>query len=295
MQVEDSARTVWERSTLRSSVRSYLRADLAVLWWLRRSETGRFFALPMRHVVSMNPLRDVAMLTWTGLVAGVFYSGYHFSMNCALNAGCVLLLRALVAAKRPIEYDVALKQLADRTRGNYGLPCLATHMAVVVFGQLAISLSAEFEDWAPAIWTAAAALVTVVAFSRLVAGSRFVYQVAFSLGTGALGVAYARRATSKIQPWREEWHNFAKNREHVTFAIIAAALGAAYIAAGAEDNSSWFFSIPNDEFVRVMRGVYASRGAAPRRKTKSGEQYAPNDALSNLTARMAARGATPVL
>ena len=69
MQVEDSARTVWERSTFRRYLRSFLRSDLAVLWWLRRSPTGRFFALPMRHVISMNPLRDVAMLTWTGPIS----------------------------------------------------------------------------------------------------------------------------------------------------------------------------------------------------------------------------------
>ena len=193
-------------------------------------------------------------------------------------------------------YDVGLRQLADRTRGSYGLPCLATHMAVVVFGQLAIRAASDVEEWAPAIWVLAAGLIGVVAFSRLVAGSRFCYQVALSLATGALGVAYSRKLTVKIQPWREEWHNLAKNREHVTFLIVAAALAAAYVAAGAEDNSSWFFSIPNDEFVRVMRGVYGSRGRAPLRKTRRGEQYAPNDALSNLSARMHARHtASPVI
>lgn len=114
MQVEDSARTVWERSTFRRYLRSFLRSDLAVLWWLRRSPTGRFFALPMRHVISMNPLRDVAMLTWTGLAVGVFYSGYHFTMNCALNAGAVLLVRALIQAKRPIERVRPRPRCADR-------------------------------------------------------------------------------------------------------------------------------------------------------------------------------------
>lgn len=297
MQVSDT-QTLWERSTLRSYLRSYMRWDLSILWWLRRSPTGRMLALPMRHVVSMNPMKDISMLTWTGFVVGIFYTGYHFTLNCAFNAGSVLLLRALIAAKRPIEYDVELKQLADRTRGNYGVPSLETHMAVIVFGQLAIVSSTEFEWLNGIIWGAAVLLIGVVGFSRLVAGSRFVYQVLLSLATGTLGLAFSRRITSKIQPWREEWHNFAKNQEHITFLIIVGAVAAAYVAAAAEDNSSWFFSIPNEEFTRVMRGIYNQRqgaGAHVPRKKRRGQQYAPNDSLSILTARVQARAATTLI
>ena len=306
MQVEQS-QSVWERSTLRSYQRSYFRLELSMLWWFRRSELGRAIALPMRHVISMNPARDVSMLTWMGFVCGIFYHGYHFTVNCAMNVGFVLLARALVSARRPIEYDVHLKQLADRTRGNYGLPSLETHMAVVVFGQLAAKgvedvQGTQFEFLEGVIAGGSAALVGVIALSRLVAGSRFVYQVVASLGTGLLGITYATKyVTSKIQPWRNEWHDLAKNREHFVFLVVIMALGAAYIAAGAEDNSSWFFSIPNEEFVRVMRSVYTQpsgggRAAYHPRRVKRGQQFAPPDALSNLTARLSARPrSTPVV
>ena len=191
-----------------------------------------------------------------------------------------------------------LKQLADRTRGNYGLPSVETHMATVVFGQLAM-VSSEFHPaWAPAVWAAATALVLVVAFSRLVAGSRFVYQVVVSMGTGAAGIPAAMRITRTLGPWRLEWHDVSFNKFHTIVMMTVGSCFAAYIAAAAEDTSSWFFSIPNDEFVRVLRGVYEQKeGVAPRRRV-NGETYAPPDSLSLMTARVrerAAAGPAPVV
>ena len=59
--------------------------------------------------------------------------------------------------------------------------------------------------------------------------------------------------------------------------------GLAYVAAAAEDNSSWFFSIPNEEFTRVLGDIYSQRGgAAPRRRgAERGVLRAP-DSLSLL-------------
>ena len=68
------------------------------------------------------------------------------------------------------------------------MPCINTHMAVVVFGLLARSATwkpqyFEFKWWwwEPLVWTTAFMLVALIAFSRLVAGSRFVYQVVLSI------------------------------------------------------------------------------------------------------------------
>ena len=299
MQADD--RSLWERSTARSYLRAYFRLELRMLWWFRSSATGRSLALPLRHVISQNPTRDVTALTWVAFVSGIFYSGYHFTVNCAMNLGFVLLTRAVIAARRPVEYDVHLKQLADRTRGAYGSPDLATHMAVVVFLQLSEkgvddARGTDYEIFEGLIWGGSLALVALVALSRLVAGSRFVYQVALSLATGALGITAARtHVTSKIDPWRDEWHNLAANAGHVVWLTIIWSCVAAYVAHYAEDNSSHFFSIPNDEFTRVMKGIYnqpGSRGYAPKRRNKRGQQYAPPDALSNLSARLSQRPRT---
>ena len=141
-----------ERSTIRRYWRRYLLWDLSVLWWLRRSPTGRFFSLPMRHVIAYEPWRDISLVTWLAWVVTIFFSGYKDAVNCILNCGGVLFVRALIQARRPIEFDIRLRQLADRSRGNYGMPCINTHMAVVVFGLLARSATwkpqyFEFKWW----------------------------------------------------------------------------------------------------------------------------------------------------
>ena len=106
-----------ERSTIRRYWRRYLLWDLSILWWLRRSPTGRFFSLPMRHVIAYEPWRDISLVTWLAWVVTIFFSGYKDSVNCILNCGGVLFVRALIQARRPIEFDVRLRQLAD-SRGQ---------------------------------------------------------------------------------------------------------------------------------------------------------------------------------
>jgi len=91
-------------------------------------------------------------VTWLAWVVTIFFSGYKDSVNCILNCGGVLFVRTLIQARRPIEFDIRLRQLADRSRGNYGMPCINTHMAVVVFGLLARSATwkpqyFEFKWW----------------------------------------------------------------------------------------------------------------------------------------------------
>ena len=292
-----------ERSTIRRYWRRYLLWDLSILWWLRRSRTGRFFSLPMRHVIAYEPWRDISLVTWLAWVVTIFFSGYKDSVNCILNCGGVLFVRALIQARRPIEFDVRLRQLADRSRGNYGMPCINTHMAVVVFGLLARSATwkpqyFEFKWWwwEPLVWTTAFMLVALIAFSRLVAGSRFVYQVVLSVFTGIKGVAIAAHyVVDRIPDWREEWWRLGKNGPHTILLLALTFFGLAYVAAAAEDNSSWFFSIPNEEFTRVLGDIYSQRGgAAPRRRGPNGASYAPPDSLSLLTARMRERSARPV-
>jgi len=69
-----------------------------------------------------------------------------------------------------------------------------------------------------------------------------------------------------------------------------------YVAAAAEDNSSWFFSIPNSEFERVMRGVYTQReGTVPRRRRGGEAAAAPPDALAHLSAQLSQRGTSRVV
>jgi len=73
--------------------------------------------------------------------------------------------------------------------------------------------------------------------------------------------------------------------------IFAAALALGVMAHFAEDNSSHFLSIPNEEFLRVMHGIYEPKGA-PKTASKND---APPDSLALLSARLSARGGQTTL
>ena len=58
---------------------------------------------------------------------------------------------------------------------------------------------------------------------------------------------------------------------HTILLLALTFFGLAYVAAAAEDNSSWFFSIPNEEFTRVLGDIYSQRGgAAPSYSASAG-------------------------
>ena len=118
------------------------------------------------------------------------------------------------------------------------------------------------------------------------------YQVVLSIFTGIKGVAIAAHyVVDRIPDWREEWWRLGKNGPHFVLLLALTFFGLAYVAAAAEDNSSWFFSIPNEEFTRVLGDICLQRGgAAPRRRGPNGASYAPPDSLSPLTARMRESG-----
>lgn len=276
--------------SFRNYARGIRRLELSLLRWLRHDPIGRRLAYPFRHIVSNAPTRDISLFTWVAFVYGIQVSGFHFAAACILNMGCVMLLRSVIRAKRPVEYDPGLRQLADRGRGNYGFPSVETHMAIVVYGQLVVSRK---ESSAVFLMPLAVTMCLIVGMSRLVAASRFPHQIVLSYATGALGLVYAQRAVNSLPPWRKSWHNIASNRPHFIFVLVATLFVAAFLAHAAEDNSSHVLSIPNSEFTRVLRSVYAS-SASPRprsmdRVSRATAQYTPPDSLAILSSQLSAR------
>lgn len=246
-----------------------LTLELRLLWWLRRSACGDF----VRPIVSQRPWLDVSIITVAAVGVGIVLHGFRFGLVCAMNLGGALIARALIRAKRPVDYDPQLKQWADRGRANYGLPSVETHMAVVVYGLLL-----------PVPLAAAACFV--VGVSRLFAASRFPHQIVASAGTGAAGLVAARRAALVVVPaWRDEWHNVARNRPHVVVLALATLLLAAYLAHAAESNTSHLLSVPNAEFARVLKSVYG--GGQPHNRRLHYD--APPDSLAILAAHLATR------
>lgn len=277
--------------SFRHYARGVRRSEISLLRWLRHDPVGRRLAYPFRHIVSNAPTRDISVLTWAAFVYGIQIAGFRFAAACILNMGCVLLLRTVIRAKRPIEYDAGLRQFADRGRGNYGFPSVETHMAVVVYGQLVTSMK---ELGTVFLMPLAVTMCLIVGMSRLVAASRFPHQIALSYATGALGLVYARQAVNSLPPWRKSWHNLASNRPHFIFVLVATLIAAAFLAHAAENNSSHALSIPNSEFTRVLRSVYAS-SANPRlrsnvdRLSRANAPNAPPDSLAILSSQLSAR------
>lgn len=253
--------------------RALVEVELAMLWWLRRDAVGRRLAYPLRQLVSQHPAADLTVLTWVAFAYGVQASGFRFAATCALNLGGVLLAKAAIGAKRPVDYDASLRQLANRGAGNFGFPSIESHMGVVVFFPLA-----------PLPFALAACFL--VGLSRLVAGSRFPHQVALSWATGALGILAAHRAVDAMPPWRKSWHHLAQNRPQVIFWLAVAFIAAALLAHAAEDNRSYFFSVPNADFQRVLRAAYATSARRPEVGTSFSR---PPDSLAILSAQLSAR------
>jgi len=256
--------------------------DLAVVWWFRRNPVGRRIALPFRHVISRHPVRDISAVTWLVAGAGAVLVGFRFAVSCALNLGTCLFLRCVIGARRPVDYDAALKQLADRGPDPCGFPSVETHVAVVVYWSFFASL-------APSLWPLAVTMIALVAMSRVVAGSRFAHQVLGSVATGTLGLSYGKRLLRRFRPWRSHWHDLTKNRAHTLVLVVLAFLAVAYVAYCAEANTSHLFSVPNAEFTRVLRSVYGlddrPSSASPKRKSAP-HRHQRDDSLALLTSRL---------
>ena len=273
-------RIVQPSSRLSRFHRRVIDADLAVVWWFRRG--GRRLGLPFRYVISQRPFRDISTITWAVGALGVHFLGFRYGLICLLNLGACLFLRSIVKAKRPIDYDPALKQLADRGRENYGFPSVETHLAVVVYGGLFLSLNSIFLF---AGFAVACVMISIVAVSRVVAGSRFVHQVVGSLVTGAIGLAYGKRTLRSLPDWKKS-EELTKNKVHFILLTVVGVTFIAYLAYCAEANTSHFLSVPNSEFVRVLRAVY---GLDHRRSRGQQQSQQPPDSLALLSTRLASQ------
>lgn len=258
---------------------SFVSAELSVLWWFRNDFVGRRVAFPLRQVISNTPWRDVTVITWVAFAYGVHQLGFRFASSCFLNVVCVILLRSLIKAKRPIDYDPALRQFANRGSDNYGLPSIETHMAVVVYVQL-VGLALAIP------------LSILIGLSRLVAGSRFPHQVLLSYASGGGGLVLSRFAVKAMPKWQKSWHNISFNRQHFIFWLVATLVTLAFFAHAAESNRSRIFSVPNSEFNRVLRSLYydaQSTSTNIRAPLVSRKKHSPregDDSLTILTAQI---------
>ncbi|CAM9307700.1 unnamed protein product, partial [Scytosiphon promiscuus] len=156
-------------------------------------------------------------------------------------------LRLLLSAPRPFMYDQRLRPLTDRYETSHGLPSLETHMATVVAGWWAESGGSDSnagvggdDGVRPIVRVLAVGYICFVGFTRVYACSRFVHQVALSVLTGTIGLAWG---------WKLSTHLDGLGlmvRHHLGL-----------IAHHVENNDSQLMGVKKQEYLRVLSNIIA--------------------------------------
>jgi hypothetical protein len=222
-----------------------LRLSYRVNVWLGEH---RLLHKAVSRLTSSNPLHDASLLTTVVFIIATFNcSKYYYRLLyiSSVNLFVSTCLRALLKAKRPFEYDSRLRPLADKYRTSYGFPSLESVMSVVVNGYCCIESSFAFYVSLPLF-----CLTMFIALTRIHAKSRFIHQIVLSWFVGMLGLWGAYWL---LRRW-EGWH--LHYRVHIGWAIIVMIILLSFVGLAIEDNSSNFGSIPREEYVRVVGGLF---------------------------------------
>lgn len=224
-------------------------AELRAIWAVRHAFEGTVAGSFLRQFISNNPYRDISLLTWFVALVGMHEHGLKMFYLVAGNLFLSAALRALIRARRPFEYDLSLRPMADRQPAAFGLPSMESWMAVVVFGYMFYKAG----KGRPEAHLGTAAVALFIGLTRVYAGSRFIHQVVLSWALGAAGLGYGLGIVQYIPPW---------HLSHRTQSIILIVFGLvflAHVALAIEDNSSTTgLGIPNREFVRVLTDILDS-------------------------------------
>ncbi|CAN0299426.1 unnamed protein product [Ectocarpus sp. 8 AP-2014] len=167
------------------------------------------------------------------------------------------LLRLVLSAPRPFMYDQRLRPLTDRYETSHGLPSLETHMATVVAGWWAESGgsngsstdSGGDDGVQPFVRLLALGYIAFVGFTRVYACSRFVHQVALSIVTGAVGLAWGWRLSTHLDGLA------LTMRHHVRGTVVVVIIALGMVAYQVENNESQLMGIRKHEYLRVLSNI----------------------------------------
>jgi membrane-associated phospholipid phosphatase len=223
----------------------------------------------LRQFISNNPYRDISLITWALTVLGWWEHGVQMFWLTTINTFVAGILRALIQAPRPFEFDRRLRPFADRQISGYGFPSMESFMAVVTYGYLGLKLEH------PAWQTVNAFMCLFIGITRLYAGSRFIHQIIFSWIFGSLSLWFYMENFAPLVP---EWGG-SLGYKNVRLALMAPWVLAflAYVCLSAEENSSSLLGIPKIEFMHVLSGIM-DVGAASVQRGDDGRPKAQEDA-----------------
>jgi len=232
----------WFASACKSQYEELIEADLALLWsiqdWVYRRP---WLDSRLARIVHKHPWNDVCVLVWLFAALGVYEFGAHHFWMVATNLLMAFVLRKLIKAKRPVEYDERLQPMTDLFEESYGFPSMESYMSVVVMAHFVVHSKMKVLMIPVAIF-----VVFIVGFSRVYARSRFPHQVVGSWLLAFVGMAVGAECCNRM-----DFRGMHKN-QHYTCIAIAIAAFLANLGLAIENNESRISYIPKKEFLRVL-------------------------------------------
>lgn len=226
-------------------------SEVEVLWniqdfFFRHPKIDRFFS----KIVSKHPWFDVCSIIWYIFIIGILQIGRKHFWVVSLNLSIAFVVRKLIEAKRPVEFDRKLQPMSDIHPESFGFPSLETHMSVVIMGHIYIHYYNTLRFYQSSIVVCLAVILGgIVGVSRLYARSRFPYQIYMSYLTGLIGLILSMRCCSSLRvheiPTKNHWYC-------VGFVILGLLVN---LFLNMENNESRLGYIPKQEFIKVIGGI----------------------------------------
>ncbi len=225
--------------------------DVKLLWaiqdWVYRR---RWLDSRMSKIVSKYPMYDIGMVIWLMAVIGVYEIGKRHFWVVTTNLVTSFVLRKLIAAKRPVEYDNRLQPTTDVHPDSYGFPSLESHMGVVIVGHIFL----RTRSWI--FLPFGIAVVLLVGFSRVYSRSRFPHQVVASWISGIFGLIGGIHYCEILNGGFHALNEFS----HGVYLALAIAIFLVNFFINVENNDSRVAWIPKDEYMRVILSIMGTSG-----------------------------------
>mmetsp|Transcript_33622 Transcript_33622/g.106267 ORF Transcript_33622/g.106267 Transcript_33622/m.106267 type:complete len:367 (+) Transcript_33622:246-1346(+) len=253
-----------------------IRLDLALVWRVNDFMVDWKFNPYADSLISDNPFRDISLVTWAACVVGSMELGFSCMWVTIFNVFLAATVRRFLEAKRPVEYDKRLQPRTDRFAGSFGFPSLESHMAVVVFGYIALHLRNALLQLI--LVPAFAVIIALIGFSRVYSCARFPHQILASYLTGCVGLALGIQLRDHVPGYFPR--RLVRLKHHGWGLVVVGFIVLVFIGLAIENGDCRYLTIfhtPRDELTRVLRGIFgspshttssgaAADGAAPRRR-----------------------------
>jgi len=147
----------------------------------------------MSSIVSRHPFYDICAIIWVISFIGVLEIGWKHFWVVSMNLTAAFVLRKVIQAKRPVEYDIRLQPTSDLAADSFAFPSLESYMSVVITGHFVLYYQSFL------LFLVACALSLLVGVSRLYTKSRFPHQIIGSYFLGFIGLLISLHLCEKSE------------------------------------------------------------------------------------------------